>query len=91
MKRGPKPKIRRTDIILSVVKIDANKHPGPQLLELRKMMNITGVNMAKELGMDSGNLYHFEKGTQMFAKYHNTTLVFAYARALGAKKVEYTL
>lgn len=83
----------RTDIVLSVVKIDMTKPVGMQLRALRKLLNLSERKMC-ELMDEPFNCYlsHWEKRTGPAKNVHEKIhFVAKYCRALGAKKIEITL
>lgn len=90
-KRGPQPRLRRTDISVKTIRIKYGSHPGPVLKQIRKMVNVTATDAANAIGVDSGNLSHFENATGSYSKLVVGELVFAYAKFLGAEKIEFIL
>lgn len=90
-KRGPRPRIRRTDISVKTIRIKYGSHPGPMLKGVRKMINVTLTQAANAIGVDLGNLSHFENANGSYSKLVVGELVFAYAKFLGAEKIEFIL
>lgn len=83
----------RTDIVLSVVKLDASKPFGEQLRALRLLMGLSERAMCERMDIPNNcYLAHWEKRTGPAKNVQEKVeFVADYCRALGAKKIEITL
>jgi transcriptional regulator with XRE-family HTH domain len=84
---------------IDTIRLNANFSFPKQLKGIRQLMGVTGVEMAERLELAPSNVHHYE--TQNATNNHHnpfraiknnlTEIGFAYAKALGATKIEIIL